>query len=386
MNEEEAEFWEKRIDPSNPGYVNESKYAGALASRFLLTGDIHFLQMSDSILRNVDQVYNHKESGPVATLAMHAITQHRFHEADSLLTAAKMIGLKTYESLMYSFDIDFESGRYDQASLELSKIRSTNDYSYYFRKSKLAHYRGDVDSSIAAMLRASKLAGTNVSLKQIALANTADLYMHDGKIKKAYDFYVQCIQLNSADFHSIMGLGWIALVHDHDDSAATRIFEFVKSKTKLPDPLFRIVQTAESGGDHTSAKKYAAEFIQQATDSVYGNMYNKYLIELYTSILNEPLKAEIVALKELDNRATPQTYAWHVWTLYINNRIEDAYQDFEKYVSGKPLEGLELYYMGKMMQGLHKGYNAHEFFKAAYKSKYDLSPVKVKEIEKYLEE
>ena len=49
---------------------------------------------------------------------------------------------------------------------------------------------------------------------------------------------------------------------------------------------------------------------------------------------------------------------------------------------GKPIEGLELYYMGRMMEGLDKKYNATEFYKVAWKNRYDLSPSK----QKYLEE
>lgn len=385
LNSEEAEFWRKRIDPNNPGFVNETKYAGAMAGRFMLSGDINDLKISDSILQKTDEVYNHKEAGPVASLAAHAITQHRFKEADSLLGVAKTIGLKTFESLVYSFDVDFELGRYDQASLELSNIRASNDYAYYFRKSKLAHYRGDLDSSITAMLKAADLAGSNALLKQVALTNAADLYIHDGKLKKAYELYVECIRLNSADIHSIMGIGWIALVHDKNTSLAARIFGFARTKTKLPDPVFKLMQTAESVGDSSMAKKYATEYVAMATDPRYGNMYNKYLIELYTSELIDPSKAEIIASNELMNRATPQTYAWYVWTLFANNKKEEAYNNYEKFVSGKPLEGLELYYMGKLMQGLKKGYNAKEFFKAAFKNKFDLSPAKEKELEQYLE-
>jgi hypothetical protein len=55
-------------------------------------------------------------------------------------------------------------------------------------------------------------------------------------------------------------------------------------------------------------------------------------------------------------------------------------------VSGKPLEGLELYWMGKYMQAQDKDYNAKEFLKAAYKNRYDLSPGMVRELEKGLKE
>jgi hypothetical protein len=81
-----------------------------------------------------------------------------------------------------------------------------------------------------------------------------------------------------------------------------------------------------------------------------------------------------MAKDELNNRATPQTYAWYAWALFANGKKEDAYAVFEQHVSGQPLEGLELYWMGKLMKGLDKGYNAQAFFKAAYETRYDLGP------------
>jgi len=131
---------------------------------------------------------------------------------------------------------------------------------------------------------------------------------------------------------------------------------------------------AQQRGDKALEKQYANAFITRATDTIYGRMYNKYVIEIYTGILNEPAKAEMLAKDELNNRTTPQAYAWYAYTLFKNNKKDEAYRVFEKYVSGQPLEGLELFYMGKLMKGLDKGYDANEFFKAAEKNKYDLSP------------
>jgi len=56
-----------------------------------------------------------------------------------------------------------------------------------------------------------------------------------------------------------------------------------------------------------------------------------------------------------------------------------------QFVSGKPLEGLELYYMGKLMAGLQRKYNAQQFLNAAYKNRYDLSPFKQKDLEHKLD-
>jgi hypothetical protein len=149
----------------------------------------------------------------------------------------------------------------------------------------------------------------------------------------------------------------------------------------LPDPLFKLTQVAEARGDKVMQYQYAQQFEAAATDTLYGNMYNKYLIELYNGILKNPGKAVAVARRELENRATPQTYAWYAWSLVMNGEKAAAYKIYQQFVSGKPLEGLELYQMGKLMQLLGKGYNAQQFFKEAYKNKYDLSPAMVKDME-----
>ena len=166
---------------------------------------------------------------------------------------------------------------------------------------------------------------------------------------------------------------------------AKKIFEFVQSKNKLPDALFKLTQLAGAMHDTTAYLQYAKAFEQKATQKIYGRMYNKYLLQLYTGILQDPSQAEIMTKDELNNRATPQTYSWYAYALFANNKKEEAYKIFEKHVSGKPLEGPELYLMGMLMDGLDKKYNAIEFFKAAYKNKYDLDPSFVEHIEKRLD-
>jgi hypothetical protein len=382
----DIEFWRNRIDPKNPGLVNELKYASMLVQRFYLSGDINDVITADSILYVADKAYDHKESSPNMALVRNAILQHRFKEADSLLSEAKKADVKPYDAISTSFDVDFELGRYKLAESFLKMISNYRDYGYNFRLAKLAHYKGELDSAIAAMHRAAGIAGSNIYFKQAALSNEADLNLHSGNLKKANELYVESIRLNATDLHSVMRLGWIALLHDNNDSLAEKIFRFVQSKTKSPDVLFKMIQLADARGDSVAQKKYAVEFEANVTQVAYGNMYSKYLIELYTGILNDPAKAEALAAKELLNRSTPQTYAWYVWVLYSNNKTEEAEKAYQARVSGQPLEGLELYWMGKYMQGQKKGYNAKQFFKAAYKNRYDLSPGMVKDLEEALDE
>jgi hypothetical protein len=113
-------------------------------------------------------------------------------------------------------------------------------------------------------------------------------------------------------------------------------------------------------------------------------MYNKYLVYLYTSVVDRPDLAESLALTELDNRATPQTYAWYSYSLLCNHKPVEAKDVYDKHVSGKPLEAQELYYMGKLMQALKKGYTAGEYFKEANKNRFDLFPAVNKDLSNQL--
>lgn len=379
--ETDLQFWMSKIDPLNPGQVSELQYASMLLKRFHLKGDIEDLRISDSMLAAVDRTYAHKETGANMGLIRNCILQHRFKEADSLLQFVRNAGIKKYESAAIGFDVAFELGHYRLAETALKKIADPNDYGYHFRRAKLAHYNGDLETAIAAMRQAASLAQNSIALKQAALSNQADLYLHKGDLQEAYDLYRSSIQLNATDLHSLMGIGWIALMHDKNDRIAEKIFLFVDGKTKAPDVLYKLVQVAAARGDSTMQQKYAEAFASIVTQPVYGNMYNKYLLELYTGLLQQPAKAEALAAHELKNRSTPQTHAWYVWSLHSNNKNAEAARIYAEHVSGKPLEGQELYWMGKYMQALEKGFNAQQYFKAAFKNRYDLGVGMVADLE-----
>ena len=247
-------FWKNRMNPKLPGIVSEMKYAAALSLRFHLYGDFRDIETADSIVRKLDSVFKHRESTAQLYLMRNAILRHRFREAGEWFIRAKNNGLKKYDLLTASFDVDFELGRIFSAAAALKKFKS-EDYGYYFRRSKMDHLKGSLDSSIHAMEKAAQLEENSPWLEQIAFSNTADLLIHKGDLGKAAALYTQCLRLNGADFHSMSGLGWIALEEDHNDSLAERIFSFVHGKSKLPDALYKLTLMAESRGRFRDGKE-----------------------------------------------------------------------------------------------------------------------------------
>jgi tetratricopeptide (TPR) repeat protein len=380
-NEGNLSFWKKRMDSLPDYFVNGPEYAAALISDFHVHGDLDNLFTADSLYQLINTANKGKEPAILRTMAGLAMLQHQFSKTDSILKKAIAIDGNSFPNTFLDFDVSFESGRYGEAKKLLAALQAGNEYGYLFRRAKFEHYHGSLDSAIACMERAADKAGNNIYLRQAALSNAADLYIHQGNLKRAYDLYRESLKEDPADLHSITGLGWIALQHDNNDSLAETIFTFVRGHTQSPDILLRLAQLEEARGNIDLQKEYATAFANKVSDLRFERMYSKYLVDLYTGTLHNPAKAVELSFHEINNRLTPQTSAWYAWSLFCNNEKEKAWQVYEGYVSGRPLEGLELYYMGKMMQGYGKHSLAKQFFKAAWKNRYDLSVARQKELE-----
>lgn len=383
-NDTETAFWKNRIQPNTTDYTNSIRYAAALMNRFHISGDIGEVKKSDSVLLSLTRVFK-TDAAPYLALSSHAILQHDFVKADSFFTIAKNTGLKKYDAAAAGFDVNFELGNISFAAMNLKQIQSAADYGYQFRRSKFMHYTGAADSAVSAMKTAYELSGSNAILKQAALSNLGDLYMHTGEMKKAADCFTKCIKEYGADMHSLLGLGWIALVYDRNADLAEKIFHFAASKTASPEPVFRLVAAAQLRHDTAQEHLYATQFETAASSLQYGNMYNKYLIQLYTGVLHNTRKAVTIAAAELGNRNTPQTQAWYAWALYNNGQQQEAIKVFNEKVSGKPLEALELYWMGKLLKAVHKTGTATQYFYEAAKNKYDLPPAIINDLETLLQ-
>lgn len=374
QSENETRFWRKRIEPGRADYTNRMRYAAALIQRFHITADINDVRKSDSILFKVAETFKSTEAAPYLALCLNAILQHQFFQADSFLTLARKIGIKKYESAAAGFDVNFELGNISFAVSEMKKIENKNDYGYQFRCSKLMHYKGMLDSSISAMKAAYELAASNNVLQQAALSNLGDLYLHNNDAGQAAECYTRCIAKNPSNLHAYIGLARIALLHDDNGLLAEKILLFVADKSKSPEALFNLVAVAQQEMNKNLELLYAKKLVQAVSNVHFGNMYNKYLLQVYTGVLPDAEKAMNITTAELNFRNTPQTQAWYAWALYNQGNKQGALKLFREKISGHPLEALEQYWMGKILKAEGQSGLAMQYFYEAAKSRYDLSP------------
>lgn len=376
-------FWNNRAVQQPDNTIARSKLVHALINRFHMAFNISDLVKADSIQEQLIN-YPSAETGQLLTAVSIKMLRHQFYLAANLLARARERNEDRQAVSLLTSDVDFELGNYTDASIVLASNKSAFDYAYNFRTSKVKHYYGKTEEAIAHTLKAAELT-SNPYLKSAALSNGADLYLHIGEAEKAYQLYKKCIGLTGNDIHSLTRIGWIALAHDQNLSIAINIFQFLRRITKSPEPLL-MMATAYELSDKAKSLAYAKEFENLITQKEFGNMYNKYLVQLYTGILNNPQKAVEVAKRELNNRAIPQTFAWYAWALASAGKKEEALNVYKEKVSGKRLEGIELFWMGKMMAQLNKNYNALLFFREAEKNIYDLTPSMVNELRLHLDD
>lgn len=376
-------FWQARMQTRPEDFVNGPKYASSLLTSFHQTGNIAYLLKADSLVQRAGQATREPDPSLSRSLAALSILTHHFSGADTFLTKAIAAEGNNFANNATAFDIRFERGDYGKAKSLLISLAKGRNYPYLFRRSKLEHYNGSLDSAISCMLEAATKSSNNAYLRQVALSNAADLCLHKGDAARAAALYKECVQLNSSDFHSIQGLGLIALLHDNNPVLAEKLFQFTKQHYQSPDVLLRLEAVAEARRDTAEAKKVARDFVNAVNDPAVRYMYSKYLIDLYTRLLNDPSTAVDLAAAEIYNRPTPQVYAWYAWSLYCNGENEKAMEVYKHHVSGQPLEGPELYYMGRMMQGMHQLYNAGAYYKAAIKNRYDLTPFQISDIKAF---
>lgn len=377
----ELRFWEARLAAMPSSYTSAKKYAGALVQDFHLNGNLNQLLKADSIFRQINESEQEQDAGILRSLASIQITLHRFKEANEYVLKAKNVGTEKQDTYWLFFDTQFELGNFTLSKDILNKTASTNQYGYLFRIAKWKHWLGETDSAAYYFDQAANWAGNSLILKQVAKANLADLFLHNNQLEKAYKLYKENLIANPNDHHSLQGMGRIALTHPSTIDLAQQLFFHQAKINQSPDAIYNLIWLAEKNKDKVLQKKYAEEFESKATHSKYGGMYHKYLIELNTGVLNNPSKALAIAEVEIQNRATPQTYAWLVYTLQLNGKLSVAKKLYQEKVSGKPLEALELYWMGKTMELQYKKHLATKFYKAAAENIFDLSPTKQSELE-----
>ena len=140
----------------------------------------------------------------------------------------------------------------------------------------------------------------------------------------------------------------------------------------------------EGGAGNIEIKsQYENLFFKMLYQNKYGNMYNKYILSKIFSGKGNKSEALSISLKEIQNRATPETYSWLAYSYFQNGKIDEATKLVQSEVVGKTFEPESLFIAGIILNKSHK-IQSEDCLKQCLKSEFELGPEKYKILQRLL--
>ncbi|ARN76846.1 hypothetical protein BST97_01875 [Nonlabens spongiae] len=380
----EIDSLKKVLDDRPNNILDLAKVASLLDERFDLKANVEDLNESVRFRESVTKKTAIKPEGAQRMLAQSYIKQHRFKDADSVMKSFTQ-EYASRESKYVLFDVAMELGRYDEAEKLLDELKNDSDYNYLIRSAKWNDYIGRLDNTIIAMEKALKLAESsgNTGWKLWSYSNIADYYGHDGQVEKSYDHYLKTLEIDPGNTYALKGISWVAFSKDGQAEQALQIINKLQERHPSPDYLLSKAELMEFMGKEKDTDALKSEFITRVNRPEYGEMYNAYLIEeLASGSDEEKSKSLEIARKEIENRATPETYDLLGLALLENGQNEEALENHKSYVIGKTFEPVAQMHTAMIYRANGMDDEAEELKKELLEAEYELGPVVIKEVKK----
>lgn len=379
---ENVNFWTNRIENSSSSYSYLISRANAYTKVFNTTGNIDYLINAEKDLIEANKIVKDKDAGLLKNLASNYISQHRFKEALVLLNKAEANGSKLNGTKKMLFDVHLELGNYIYAEAYLKDLKNTTSFDYLIRLAKLEDHKGNLDGAIENMEKAMAIAEESnlTGMKLWSYTNIADFYGHAGEIEKSYSYYLKSLELDPNNAYAKKGIAWIVYSYEKNPKEALTILNHVTSYHNTPDYDLLKAEIAEFNKD-SDLKLQSLENYQTSVKNVlYGDMYNKYNVMVFSDDLLLPERALEIAIKEVKNRPTPQSYDLLAWSYYKLGNINKANEIIENFVDGKTFEPSVLYHVAEIYKAVGKTKEVKHLKSELTASLYELGPTMVDKI------
>jgi tetratricopeptide (TPR) repeat protein len=384
---QEITFWEQKMKKTGArSHIFLTRIAQQLERKFRQGGKIEDLESAKKLLEEANADAAGKESSVLQLLAMNCITRHDFQNAQKYIETAYSLYPKSEVTRLIKVDVLLELGKVQQAKSLLKTIAGKNNFNVLVRKAKILDHEGKLDEAIALFETALRIVQKekNKDFEIWTLSNLGDFYGHAGKIEKAYQCYLQTLELDPKNDYALKGIAWIAYAHDKKTAVAKRILQFIQTRNASPDYLLRLAEIAEFENKEKEKIGYLSQFKEQVEKPIYGAMYHAYLHDIYTTTWLRTEKALAIAESEIRNRPCPQSYDLLAWTYYHQKEYKKALEIAEAFVTNKTFEPQIALHLGFIYLKNNQKTRAHKFFQEAQDASFELGPVTLKSIENNL--
>jgi hypothetical protein len=379
---QEINFWQEKLQKDTGSYVNKLELGRYYLSLFKVNGDVNVLMKGDSLLKAASAKLKNTNPEMLHSLSQNAITQHQFIQAEEYNKMAERNNADAFTISLLQFDALMELGKYGEAYKNLERIADKSSFDYLIRKAKLEDHKGDLDAAIQLMEMAFEtIKGKKKSLYVWTRSNLADMYGHAGRIKESYDAYIDVLKKDSLNLYCLKGIAWIAFSYDNNTTEAKRILQYILSQTTMPDLKLMLADIAEKEGKEAEAIQLRNDFVTTVSKPGYGNMYNKYLVELYSENLNDNEAALKLSEQEMKNRFTPETCDIAAWAYFNSGNHDKAFELSKNFVLNKTFEPSAMMHTAFIYEAKGQKQIAKKLLTECLESSFELGPLAVEKIQ-----
>ncbi|WP_044403824.1 lipopolysaccharide assembly protein LapB [Lacinutrix sp. Hel_I_90] len=368
-------FWVNKLEKAPNQFSYLAKISGTQTQLFSITGDINYLIEAENSLKLLNEKTNHNTSSYLRALARNYISQHRFKEALTLLEKAEVLSEDLESTQKMLFDVHMELGNDDQAKHYLEQVVDLNSFDYLIRTAKWNDHKGNLTAAIKYMEQAMAKAESSKikSTMQWAYTNIADFYGHDGQIQKSYNYFLKALALNPNDAYAKKGIAWIVYSHEKNPEEALRILNAITTVYNAPDYYLLKAEISEYLKDDNMKDAYLNRYEEAVKNKQYGEMYNAYNVELFAE--KKPDSALAIAQREIENRATAQSYDLLAWSQLHKGNSSKALEIMENHVVDKTYEPVALYHLAEVYKANNRQEKVKPLKEELLSAAYELGPV-----------
>ncbi|GGD46986.1 tetratricopeptide repeat protein [Muriicola marianensis] len=377
------ELWNSKIKADSLQLLSLGNVASEYARFFSENGNINYLKKAEKALTKAVEIAAVNRSGYMRALSRNYISQHRFKEALTLAESARDLGSGIRESQSLLFDIHMELGNYRLAERYLDSIRNISDFGYLIRAAKWNDHKGDLDTTIMLMEKAMQKAesANNRTLKIWSYSNIADYYGHAGRIADSYRYYLKTLELDPGNAYAKKGIAWIVFSHEKNGMEALRILNAIERTYASPDHYLLKYEIAQYSGLEEEAALYLDQYYNLVQNKAYGSMYTSHQVQFYIDETTNYQKALELAMQEVNNRATPETYSLLAYAYFNKGELQKAMEIVREHVDGKTYEPAVQLRLYEMYRTIGEKDRSVELEKAIVEARYELGPSAITKIE-----
>ncbi len=376
------QLWDNKIKSDSIQLLSLGNVAGEYSRFFKGTGDIKYLKDAEQSLKKAVEIAAVGKSGYLRALARNYISQHRFKEALELAEEARVLGSGVNETQRLLFDLHMELGNYDLANQYLDSIQNMSDFGYLIRVAKWNDHKGDLDTAIQFMEKATAKAESskNKDLLLWSYTNLADFYGHAERIEDSYKLYLRALRIDPQNAYAKKGIAWIVYSHERNGTEALRILDSIMKKNKSPEYYLLKAEVASFlNDDMLKVQALDSYYKIVGNNKDYGDMYNAHNVDFLLS-MNVEQSAFKLAQEEVNNRPTPESYGWLAYSLLYLGEEQKAMEVIEKHVMGATYEPAILHQAAEIYKANGKKEKVSELKQELMGAAYELGPVKEAQI------